>query len=198
MDHSMTTRICASPWCNNVLVRKKGEKLSRFLVRKTCDRSCGTTLNRPLSPNGTWTPERCAELQRGLDAGLSFQAIADGMGLTKDQCIGKAHRDHLKPTADAPLSQAQRAQREAAIPITTLVGRLDALNIFPPHGCCLFPIGDVGKPDFHFCGESVPSIGAPYCREHLRVTYLKSRHLVAPDALRSLVGCSAGDVAEVA
>lgn len=35
---------------------------------------------------------------------------------------------------------------------------------------CRWPIGDVQKPDFHFCGAR-PSDGAPYCAHHCRVAY---------------------------
>lgn len=41
---------------------------------------------------------------------------------------------------------------------------------------CLWPIGDPGDADFHFCGESaVP--GKPYCDTHCAKAYIvKSRH----------------------
>ena len=40
---------------------------------------------------------------------------------------------------------------------------------------CLWPIGDPGDKDFHFCGE--PSVqGKPYCEEHCAKAYItKSR-----------------------
>ena len=42
-------------------------------------------------------------------------------------------------------------------------------------GGCLWPIGDPGDSDFHFCGE-VEQAGKPYCPEHCARAYIvKSR-----------------------
>lgn len=35
---------------------------------------------------------------------------------------------------------------------------------------CRWPIGDVGHPDFHFCGAE-PEAGESYCAKHCRVAY---------------------------
>lgn len=36
---------------------------------------------------------------------------------------------------------------------------------------CKWPIGDVGKPNFHFCcAEAIPG-RSPYCAEHTKIAY---------------------------
>ncbi|PKQ03506.1 MAG: GcrA cell cycle regulator, partial [Alphaproteobacteria bacterium HGW-Alphaproteobacteria-11] len=35
---------------------------------------------------------------------------------------------------------------------------------------CKWPIGDPGRPGFHFCGRGADN-GSPYCTEHARMAY---------------------------
>tara|TARA_Y100000590_G_scaffold364139_1_gene422297 strand:+ start:53844 stop:54332 length:489 start_codon:yes stop_codon:yes gene_type:complete len=39
---------------------------------------------------------------------------------------------------------------------------------------CKWPIGDPRDDDFHFCGHA-PSNGSPYCEDHSKVAYKKSK-----------------------
>lgn len=95
-----------------------------------------------------WGKDREAELQACLDEGLTFSAAAERMGTTKNACIGFSYR-----------------QRMSVMALTTLE-RLDALNIFPAAGHCVFPVGNPGDPSFHFCGDKVARDGCSYCVTH--------------------------------
>lgn len=43
---------------------------------------------------------------------------------------------------------------------------------FPRHGACIWPLGDVSKPDFHFCDEPIEP-GRVYCPHHTDRAYVK-------------------------
>ena len=122
-----------------------------------------------------WTEARIADLRRMICfEGLTFEAAGRELGISKNACIGKAHRLGLARDDDAPLSEAQRigylsAHTRAS---KTMDERLDAISVFPSPGHCLFPIGNPGDKGFHFCGDRVPVFGAPYCHDHMRVCYV--------------------------
>lgn len=113
----------------------------------------------------TWTPERLAALEQGVSDGLTFTQIGEQLGLTKNQCLCKAARLHFQPSDTAVLSKAQINMRNRAPEPSTLLSRLDAIDIFPRRGC-VFPVGHPHTEGFHFCGEAVPIPGDPYCPEH--------------------------------
>ena len=142
----------------------------------------------------TWTEERVAELMRLWEAGRSASEIGRLLGVSKNSVVGKAHRMKLKarpspikrgvtpqvrrPAAAAvskPLAQPQPApKRVEARPIAPAPAQRPAKAVARSHGKgpnCLWPIGDPGDQDFHFCGEpAVP--GKPYCDEHCARAYI--------------------------
>lgn len=65
------------------------------------------------------------------------------------------------PAASAPLPPAPQAVVVRPFP------RASART-------CCWPLGEPGKPDFHFCaGTAMP--GKPYCSEHASVAYVRVR-----------------------
>jgi GcrA cell cycle regulator len=96
-----------------------------------------------------WPQERIDELMSLINEGLSFKELGKRMRLSKNAVIGKIHR----LTGDEK-------------PVPTTIDRLNALNIFPPPGHCVFPDGDPNTSDFSFCGSPVIDIFHPYCKEH--------------------------------
>jgi GcrA cell cycle regulator len=42
---------------------------------------------------------------------------------------------------------------------------------FPERNCCVYPFGDPGSPDFHWCGAPVRDQGESYCRDHHALVY---------------------------
>jgi GcrA cell cycle regulator len=146
----------------------------------------------------SWTEERIGELTRLWQAGHSASDIGKRLGISKNAVVGKAHRLKLpsrpspikqnseaktqpapsgpkaakpQPAAEAKPSQPQRAKVRAV----ASNGKRRAAPVEPkPVGRgsgCLWPIGDPGDPDFHFCGaDSVP--GKPYCAEHAARAYI--------------------------
>ena len=56
-----------------------------------------------------WTETRIADLRRMICVeGKPFEDAGRELGITKNACIGKAHRLGLVREDDAPLSEAQR------------------------------------------------------------------------------------------
>lgn len=125
----------------------------------------------------TWTAERVAELTRlFVDEGLSFDAIGPRMGLNKNTVLGKAVRIGLQRGADFVPNAAQRASMERKesrdVSASTLTSRLRALDVFPALGKCVFPIGELQAPGFHFCAAATSAIDMPFCPEHMRIAWV--------------------------
>ncbi|MEO3431012.1 GcrA family cell cycle regulator [Pelagibius sp. CAU 1746] len=142
----------------------------------------------------TWTEERVAELMRLWEAGRSASEIGRLLGVSKNSVVGKAHRMKLKarpspikrgatppvrrsvaaamPKPAAQVSVAPRQVQER--PVAPAPARRPARPVARSGGkgpSCLWPIGDPGDQDFHFCGEpAVP--GKPYCDEHCARAYI--------------------------
>jgi GcrA cell cycle regulator len=147
----------------------------------------------------SWTEERIEELTRLWQSGHSASDIGKRLGMSKNAVVGKAHRLKL-PSRPSPIKQngaaksqgtckpakpqpaAQPAQAEGTSPArrsnvrTVQAGgprRSSQAPTKPTGGGsgCLWPIGDPGDPDFHFCGaEALP--GKPYCGEHAARAYI--------------------------
>lgn len=144
----------------------------------------------------TWTEERVAELMRLWEAGRSASEIGRLLGVSKNSVVGKAHRMKLK-ARPSPIKRgaAPQLRRPAAAPVAKPAA-VQAAPVAPkqveiraaqrapaPRAArpavraggkgpnCLWPIGDPGDQDFHFCGApAVP--GKPYCDEHCARAYI--------------------------
>ena len=128
----------------------------------------------------TWTEERVAELQRLWDTGKSASEIGKILGVSKNSVVGKAHR--LKLTArPSPIRRGSTPKpRRKMIPVQIkspvevaparepVVPRRQHSGKGPK---CLWPIGDPGDPDFHFC-EDPAAPGKPYCATHCERAYI--------------------------
>lgn len=131
----------------------------------------------------TWTDERVTELIRLWETGKSASEIGKILGVSKNSVVGKAHRLKLKSrpspirrdgSAPKPRSKVIReplrapavAQQAKAIerprPVMRRRGKGPG---------CLWPIGDPGDSDFHFC-EAESVMGKPYCAEHCARAYI--------------------------
>lgn len=136
-------RIAASLGLSDSAVRDKAVKLDLYVTGAT---------------PSFWTPEREDTLRTYVAAGMPYKEIGQLLGCGKNAAIGKAGRmgiDGTNPNANPRGPEP-----------TTLLQRLDALDVFPPAGRCVFPHGDPGKPDFHFCSAAAHETGASYCDEH--------------------------------
>lgn len=150
----------------------------------------------------TWNETRIEELKKLWEQGLSASAIGKALGVSKNAVVGKAHRLKL-PARPSPIRRGARpvVKRVAALPpkpitmpglrhnarSTSLQTSLVNLPPATPPAMmtrravargvksCLWPLGDPGASDFHFCnGEVVP--GKSYCAEHCQKAYInKSR-----------------------
>lgn len=132
----------------------------------------------------TWTVERIDELTKLWDTGYSASHIGKLLGVSKNAVVGKAHRLKLAarpspirngaavPRLKSPIPKARPALEVVPKPVAR-PARIARRRTSGPG--CLWPIGDPGDADFHFCGEvEVP--GKPYCDEHCARAYIvKSR-----------------------
>ncbi|WP_419759578.1 GcrA family cell cycle regulator [Acidisoma sp.] len=151
-----------------------------------------------------WNETVIAELRGLWAAGLSTAEIGRRLGISKNAVVGKAHRLDLSPRPSpirrqerdpnapppapravgptlAPLpsrpapAPAPVAHVVAPAPKPPLPRRLTAVAapVVRVSACC-WPIGEPGKPSFHFC-DAVALQGKPYCAEHAQLAYVKIR-----------------------
>ncbi len=131
----------------------------------------------------SWTEERVEELSRLWASGYSASAIGRMLGVTKNAVVGKAHRMRLE-SRPSPIRRDQRAPLRRRVPMPTrpMVDRPAVPSPPPPPlrwtvrrgsdgPSCLWPIGDPGDSDFHFCGAQAVE-GKPYCPEHCARAYI--------------------------
>ncbi|WP_420349189.1 GcrA family cell cycle regulator [Pelagibius sp.] len=145
----------------------------------------------------TWTEERVAELMRLWEAGRSASEIGRLLGVSKNSVVGKAHRMKLAARPSPIKRGGSATSRRAAVPAAPkpAVRVATQPKIERPVSApapapaevrrqapiarrtggkgpnCLWPIGDPGDADFHFCGApAVP--GKPYCAEHCARAYI--------------------------
>jgi GcrA cell cycle regulator len=150
----------------------------------------------------TWSDDRIEQLKKLWEQGLSASAIGKVLGVSKNAVVGKAHRLKL-PARPSPIRRGARPQvkRVAVLPKPLTMPGLrhshraspisSALASLPPAPTvtapptrravargvksCLWPVGDPGAADFHFCGSEVIA-GKSYCATHCAKAYIhKSR-----------------------
>ncbi len=139
-----------------------------------------------------WTDEVIAKLRQLWAEGLSTAEIGRRLNISKNAVVGKAHRLNLCPRpspirrmgADVPARTPapRRAQGPTLPPLSAAMGTpvpsLRAIMPAPKTSqratpCC-WPIGEPGKPSFHFCnGPALPS--KPYCEAHAAIAYVRVR-----------------------
>jgi GcrA cell cycle regulator len=151
-----------------------------------------------------WNDTIIAELKGLWSDGLSTAEIGRRLGISKNAVVGKAHRLDLSPrpspirrherSPDAP-PPAPRAvgptlaplpSRPTPAPIPAPVAAAPTIKpilprrlaaVAPPAfrvSACCWPIGEPGKPSFHFC-DAVAVQGKPYCAAHAQLAYVKIR-----------------------
>lgn len=139
-----------------------------------------------------WTDETIAKLRTLWAEGLSTAEIGRRLNISKNAVVGKAHRLNL-PSRPSPIRRAEgdatprpaapkRAQGPTLPPLAASMGApIPALRAIMPSTkhtlratpCC-WPIGEPGKPSFHFCNAAAAS-GKPYCEEHASIAYVRVR-----------------------
>jgi GcrA cell cycle regulator len=147
-----------------------------------------------------WNPENVERLKRLWDSGLSGTQVAYviGGGVSRSAVIGAVHRRGLsgrkKPersrgngkgrgraekvgvtvaaaATEAPVRPSMPIIVVPPIPVsnTALKGPLAILGLKP--GVCKFGIGDVGDPEFSFCGHDTGDPAFSYCGYHCGIVY---------------------------
>jgi GcrA cell cycle regulator len=141
-----------------------------------------------------WSEDVIAKLRALWSEGLSTAEIGRRLNISKNAVVGKAHRLNLPPRpspirrtdgAGAPARPPapRRAQGPTLPPLAAAAMGVSspALRpiVSPPKQSlratpCCWPIGEPGKPSFHFCG-TVSVAGKPYCEEHAAIAYVRIR-----------------------
>ncbi len=140
-----------------------------------------------------WTEEAIARLRSLWAEGLSTAEIGRRLNISKNAVVGKAHRLSLPPRP----SPIRRHEGEAAAPRPAAPKRVQGATLPPLSAAmsaplpplrammpvakysqratpCCWPIGEPGKPSFHFCNASAVT-GKPYCEEHAAIAYVRVR-----------------------
>ena len=140
-----------------------------------------------------WTDEVIVKLRHFWAEGHSTAEIGRRLNISKNAVVGKAHRLNLPPRpspirrigatgiAHRPAAP-RRSQGPTLPPLAAASGApMPALRAIMPApkqtlraAPCCWPIGEPGKPSFHFCNAgSVP--GKPYCEAHAAIAYVRVR-----------------------
>jgi GcrA cell cycle regulator len=149
-----------------------------------------------------WNDTVIAELRGYWAEGHSTAEIGRRLGISKNAVVGKAHRLDLSPRP-SPIRRQERAPGAPApapravgptlaplpsrpAPMPAPVAVTPTIKRVPPRrlaavsapatrvSACCWPIGEPGKPSFHFC-DAVAVHGKPYCGEHVQLAYVKIR-----------------------
>ncbi len=140
-----------------------------------------------------WTDEAIGKLRALWAEGLSTAEIGRRLNISKNAVVGKAHRLNLPPRpspirrlegAAAAVRQVvpKRAQGPTLPPLSASMASpmpgLRAIIQGPKYSqratpCC-WPIGEPGKPSFHFC-NAASATGKPYCEDHAAIAYVRVR-----------------------
>ncbi len=143
-----------------------------------------------------WTDERIGTLTRLWSEDVAVADIAAELKTGRNEVIGKAHRLGLPAHSNKfgrklragnvvrpKLTQKPKTERGllqfTSPTLPTLPPMPNGSNI--PHaqrctllqltsGICRWPFGEVGSPDFFFCGGDAIE-GKPYCASHCQVAY---------------------------
>ncbi len=106
-----------------------------------------------------WTPQTISALIALWNEGLTTSEIGVRLGITKNAVVGKVHRLGL-PKRGSPI----KPKPEKPVNVVSMA------KLRP--GMCVWPSGDPGSEDFHFCGDPIVP-GKPYCLEHCERAYVK-------------------------
>jgi len=112
--------------------------------------------------------------------GLSGRATPSRPARPRPQTASRAMAP-LRGRPDPLVAERRAEEMRAATPHVERaeVARIEAEAMDPSQRAtvltltehtCKWPIGDPGRPGFHFCGRGADS-GAPYCTEHARLAY---------------------------
>ena len=132
--------------------------------------------------SANWTPERIDQLRELCAEGLSFAAVGEALGISKNAAIGKAlriginktaapHPARRRPRQQRSLSRRGLALKEIRWGKTATGASVALLDLREHH--CRWPVSSEGVTTL-FCGA--PKIdGAPYCPAHCALAYSNSR-----------------------
>lgn len=146
-------------------------------------------------PSVPWTTDKEDRLRVLVAEGKSFRAMAAELGVTKNACIGKAHRLRLPPKEPAPRAKVAKPAPlppRRAKPAAPIAKRTPSRPARPrprsrrrrPDGgvtfanltseMCRWPLFEGTEPFHmkHYCGAE-PVRGSPYCKTHTTAAFAR-------------------------
>jgi hypothetical protein len=139
-----------------------------------------------MNPRFVWTPELDARLEELHASGMKFKMIAFTLNqefkisLTRNACIGRAHRKLLVALRQPPVKKARpkrsHKRKPPAAPSPPIApqeptpGALLMRHL--TRFTCHWPEGD--KPPYTYCGKPVCD-GSSFCPTHYDRVYVKPR-----------------------
>ncbi len=140
-----------------------------------------------------WSEDVITKLRVLWFEGHSTAEIGRRLNISKNAVVGKAHRLNLPPrpspirrgaegSNSPPRQPLRRLQGPTLPPLAASIGApapaLRPIMSSPKQTLratpCCWPIGEPGKPSFHFCNvDSLP--GKPYCDDHAAIAYVRVR-----------------------
>lgn len=146
--------------------------MTRAAVTAKVKRLVDTVLVRRRKPRELWTDEKIVEMKRLLARGLTRQAIADEMGISRGAISGKLDRLGLF-SSGSRISATPRLRKTRASPIPPSppvppacrpVSIMDRAN-----SQCAYPVADFAGPHSpFFCGAAIDVVEPiqSYCAWH--------------------------------
>jgi GcrA cell cycle regulator len=156
-----------SPWTSEIIDRLR-QHMADGLSAKECAAELKSEFQHSFTRNSVIGKAQRIGLRPGsLDMiTREKQRKRDGI---KHPRKGRVLKLHKPPMARAPLAWPEPVTvDDLRIPQAQ---RLTLVELENHH--CRFPIGEVGSPDFFFCGAPTADMagGRPYCRAHARRAY---------------------------
>lgn len=108
-----------------------------------------------------WTPATINEMYALLDEGLSWAAVGERMGCSKNCIAGKVRRLGTRPRP-VPPPKPEPAPKRRTKPVAVALPTLPS----EPVRTCQYPHGHPRTKSFRFCGAPVHGIGGVYCAKH--------------------------------
>ena len=144
-----------------------------------------------------WTAEQRETVRRMYAEGATMNQIGAAIGTTRSGASGIVSRMNLNhrpvvkrvhPRASTPREPAKKIPLLESVEPPAVMPHLTVVTI--GFGQCRYPYGEVGTPEFHFCGRQTTGTLSSWCAHHEHRVWQSSKRPTAED--RASVEASVG------